>query len=90
MSSVARPRSRSSTAPSSGPKDAASATARESGCDLVVDKPLAITMAEQEQVERALGEHPERRLLHLLTLRGHPLWAGMREQVQAGATSVSF
>ena len=59
--------------------------ALEAGCDLVVDKPLAITMEEQERIERVLCAHPERRLLHLLTLRGHPLWAGMREQVQAGA-----
>jgi len=59
--------------------------ALEEDCDVVVDKPLAITMEEQERIERHLDAHPERRLLMLLTLRGQPLWAGMREQVQSGA-----
>ena len=58
--------------------------ALQEGCDVVVDKPLAITMPEQEEIEGHLDEHPERRLLMLLTLRGHPLWAGMREQVHSG------
>lgn len=59
--------------------------ALEGGCDVAVDKPLAMTMAEQERIEAFLRGHPERRLLMLLTLRGHPLWAGMRAQVQSGA-----
>ena len=59
--------------------------ALEHGCDVVVDKPLAITMGEQEAIEQCLEAHPERRLLMLLTLRGNPLWAGMRDQVQSGA-----
>ena len=55
------------------------------GCDVVVDKPLALTLEEQEQIEAALRDLPKRRLLMLLTLRGQPLWAGMRAQVQADA-----
>ena len=58
--------------------------ALEEGCDVVVDKPLARTMTEQEQIESHLHGHPERKLLMLLTLRGNPLWAGMRKQVQSG------
>ena len=59
--------------------------ALEEGCDLVVDKPVAITMAEQEQIEGFLDSHPERRLLMLLTLRGQPLWAGLQAQIRSGA-----
>ena len=55
------------------------------GRDVVADKPLAIVMADQERIEATLREHPERRLLNLLTLRGDPLWAGMRDQVRADA-----
>lgn len=59
--------------------------ALENGCDAVVDKPLALTLTEQTRIEDFLAQHPRQRLLMLLTLRGHPLWAGMRAQVQAGA-----
>ena len=59
--------------------------ALEEGCDVVVDKPLAITDPEQESIEKLLRAHPERRVLMLLTLRGVPLWAGMRQVVQSGA-----
>jgi len=55
-----------------------------SGRDVVVDKPLAITMAEQDEIESTLNERPERRLLMLLTLRGQPVWAGLRAVVQDG------
>ena len=68
--------------------DAKAATvlrALEEGCDVVVDKPLAITSQEQEDIEAFLDAHPERRVLMLLTLRGAPLWAGMREIVQSQA-----
>ena len=58
--------------------------ALRSGKDAVVDKPLAIAMSEQEEIEVALEQHPERRLLMLLTLRGQPVWAGLREVVQEG------
>jgi len=58
--------------------------ALERGCDVVVDKPLAIAMTEQNEIEEKLAASPERRLLMLLTLRGNSLWAGMREQVQCG------
>ena len=43
---------------------------------------VAISDEEQEAVEAALREHPQRRLLMLLTLRGHPLWAGLREALR--------
>lgn len=59
--------------------------ALEQGCDVVVDKPLAIAMSEQEEIESFLAAHPERRLLMLLTLRGAPLWAGVRDVVRSGA-----
>ena len=59
--------------------------ALENGCDVVVDKPLALTLAEQTRIEDFLAQHPTQQLLMLLTLRGHPLWAGMRAQVQTGA-----
>jgi len=62
--------------------------ALDEGCDIVVDKPLAVTMEEQERIERRLREQPERRLLMLLTLRGSPLWAAMRQQVLSGAIGV--
>ena len=65
-------------------KGASVLRALEEGCDVVVDKPLAITAEEQDWVEAFLREHPERRLLMLLTLRGTPLWAGMRQQVESG------
>ncbi len=59
--------------------------ALDQGCDLVVDKPLGITMLEHEAVADRLAGNPERRLLMLLTLRGNPVWAGMRDKVAAGA-----
>jgi len=59
--------------------------ALEEGCDVVVDKPLAITFKEQESIEEFLRANPERRVLMLLTLRGAPLWSGMRQAVQSGA-----
>ena len=62
--------------------------ALKEGCDLVVDKPLGITMDEHRQVETLLKANPGRKLLMLLTLRGNPLWAGLRNQVQAGAVGV--
>jgi predicted dehydrogenase len=66
-------------------KAAAVMGALQKGCDVIVDKPLAITMAEQDRISQYLRAHPERKLLMLLTLRGHPLWSGMRQQVQSGA-----
>jgi len=56
--------------------------AMRSGKDAVVDKPLAIAMSEQEEIEATLEQHPERRLLMLLTLRAQPVWAGLRDVVQ--------
>lgn len=50
--------------------------------DVVVDKPLAISDDEQDAIEKLLADHPERRLLMLLTLRGNPLYAGLREVVR--------
>ena len=65
-------------------KAAAVVEALEAGCDVVVDKPLAIRMEEQERIEAFLNGHPERRLLMLLTLRGQPEWAGLRRCVRDG------
>lgn len=56
----------------------------ERGVDVIVDKPLAITGPEQDRIEGILRARPERRLLMLLTLRGSPVWMGMRELVHAG------
>ena len=58
--------------------------ALEVGCDVIVDKPMAITMDQHRQIEEALIRYPERRLLMLLTLRGQNEWAGLRECVQDG------
>ncbi|MCF7853798.1 MAG: Gfo/Idh/MocA family oxidoreductase [Candidatus Pacebacteria bacterium] len=60
-------------------------TALQKGCDVIVDKPMAITLAEQEKIEAFLAAHSERRLLMLLTLRGRPLWAGLRDIVRDGS-----
>ena len=58
--------------------------ALRSGRDVIVDKPLALTMAGQEEIESALEQDRWRRLLMLLTLRGHPLWRGTREVIRSG------
>ncbi|MFH1477117.1 MAG: Gfo/Idh/MocA family oxidoreductase [Verrucomicrobiota bacterium] len=55
------------------------------GCDVIVDKPLCLTLDEQGQLENYLAAHSERRLLNLLTLRGNPPWMALREQAAAGA-----
>ena len=57
----------------------------EAGCDVAVDKPLCLTVDQQDQLERTLVQHHERRLLNLLSLRGDPPWIALREQVRAGA-----
>ncbi len=54
------------------------------GTDVICDKPLALTMDEQEAIEAVLAANPQRRVLNLLTLRGQPLWAGFREVVASG------
>lgn len=54
------------------------------GCDVVADKPLALTAAEQEALEAFLEGHPQQRLLLLLTLRGNSEYAGLRELVSRG------
>ncbi|MBU0607561.1 MAG: Gfo/Idh/MocA family oxidoreductase [Armatimonadetes bacterium] len=59
--------------------------ALKAGCDVVVDKPLALTMDEQQPIERFLAEHPAQRLLMLLTLRGNSEYTGLRQVVQSGA-----
>ena len=56
----------------------------EAGCDVIADKPLAIAMEEQERIEAFLERHPERRLLNLLTLRGMPPWAALRDVLRRG------
>jgi predicted dehydrogenase len=58
--------------------------ALRAGCRVVVDKPLAITMREQARVEGALASAGPERLLMLLTLRGQPVWAGLRQVILSG------
>ena len=58
--------------------------ALKSGCDVIVDKPLAITMDEQEEIESLLAKQRARRLIMLLTLRGQPVWAALRDVVRKG------
>lgn len=62
--------------------------ALNAGCDVVADKPLCIRMEDQDWIEAFLATHPERRLLVLLTLRGEPEWAGLRQVVRDGAIGV--
>jgi len=69
-------------------KAAAVLAALEAGCDVIVDKPLAIAADEQDRIERVLAERPERKLLMLLTLRGQPLWAGLRQVVRRGRIGI--
>lgn len=64
-------------------KASAVLSALSAGCDVIVDKPLAITADEQAQIERFLRAHPERRMLMLLTLRGNSEYAGLREVVRS-------
>lgn len=58
--------------------------ALSSGLDVIVDKPIAIQMPEQDAIEEFLAVHPERRLLNLLTLRGQPAWRRVHDAVAAG------
>ncbi len=54
------------------------------GADVICDKPLALTMAEQDAIEEAVAANPQRRVLNLLTLRGQPVWRALREVVASG------
>lgn len=65
-------------------KAAAVMQALSAGCDVVVDKPLCLTLAEQDAIEQFLAERPQRRLLNLLTLRGRPEWMALRDVVRGG------
>jgi len=65
-------------------KAEATMQALQAGCDAIVDKPLALTMPEQDGIERFLAQHPAQRLLMLLTLRGNSEYAGLRRVVQSG------
>lgn len=56
----------------------------QAGCGVIVDKPLALTLAEQQAIEAHLTAYPQQRLLMLLTLRGNPEFAGLRGLVQEG------
>lgn len=58
--------------------------ALEAGCDVVVDKPLAITQTQQEAISALLAAQPERRLLLLVTLRGNSEYMGLRRLVGSG------
>jgi predicted dehydrogenase len=55
----------------------------EAGCDVICDKPLAVTDDQQRQLERALAERPGQRVLNLLTLRGQPTFSGLREVIRS-------
>ncbi len=57
--------------------------ALEKGCRVIVDKPICIKMNEQKEIESLLEGKGEV-LLMLLTLRGNPLWSGLREIVKGG------
>ena len=57
--------------------------ALESGRAVIVDKPLCISAAEQDTIETLIGDDPKR-LLMLLSLRGQPVWAGLRDIVKDG------
>lgn len=59
-------------------------TCLKAGCDVICDKPLALTMDDQEHIEQVLRDNPVRRLLNLLTLRGHGIWNALRDVVSAG------
>jgi predicted dehydrogenase len=56
----------------------------KSGLDVIADKPLCLTLEEHKKIESVLQEHPERRLLNLLTLRGVPHWRGLKKLVKDG------
>lgn len=64
-------------------KFAAILKALEAGCDVIADKPLCITMSDQQCLEKTLAAHPERRLLNLLTLRGSPGWTALHDLVRS-------
>ncbi len=54
------------------------------GKDVICDKPLCLTLDEQDAIEQALAENPDRRVLNLLTLRGQPRWMALRDVVRSG------
>jgi myo-inositol 2-dehydrogenase / D-chiro-inositol 1-dehydrogenase len=54
------------------------------GKDVICDKPLALTMAEQDAIEETVAANPQRRVLNLLTLRGQPIWRALREVLNCG------
>ncbi len=58
--------------------------ALEAGKDVICDKPLCLTMEDQEAIEQTLSDNPDRRVLNLLTLRGQPRWRALRDVVQSG------
>ncbi len=59
-------------------------SAIHAGCDVITDKPLAITIDEQRGIEEAIADRPERRLLMLLGRRADPAYQGMRKLVESG------
>ncbi len=60
----------------------------QAGCDVICDKPLALTPTDQRRIEQTLLCHPERKLLNLLTLRGNGVWRALRETVRSGRIGI--
>lgn len=58
--------------------------ALERGCDVIVDKPLCLSTEDQDRIEVLLAANASQRLLMLLTLRGEPTYAGLRNVVLEG------
>ncbi len=58
--------------------------ALKAGCDVISDKPLSITLEDQQNIEKLLTDNPDRRLLNLLTLRGVPHWRSLHNLVLEG------
>ncbi|MDD5677267.1 MAG: Gfo/Idh/MocA family oxidoreductase [Kiritimatiellae bacterium] len=65
-------------------KASAIMAALRSGCDIIADKPLCLTMAEQQNLETRMADLPRQRLLNLLTLRGDPGWQELHDRIRDG------
>ena len=52
-----------------------------SGAHVIADKPIAITLNEQAELEKMVENNPDNELIMLLTLRGEPVFRKMKEIV---------